>query len=73
MASDFPLAEINRAFSAIATKFMEAGLPLKSGTLELLDGLQAADCPMAIVTSSSRRTAERIFSSPAFARASTRS
>ncbi len=38
---------------------MEAGLPLKPGTLELLDGLAAADCPMAIVTSSSRRSAER--------------
>ena len=38
---------------------MEAGLPLKSGTLELLDGLAAADCPMAIVTSSSRSSAER--------------
>ena len=38
---------------------MAAGLPLKSGTLELLDGLAAAECPMAIVTSSSRRSAER--------------
>ena len=57
--SDFPLAEINRAFLANRDKFMEAGLPLKSGTLELLDGLAAADCPMAIVTSSSRRSAER--------------
>ena len=55
----FPLAEINRAYVANRDKFMEAGLPLKSGTLELLDGLAAADCPMAIVTSSSRRNAER--------------
>ena len=41
-------------------KFSSAGLPLKSGAVELLDALQAAECPMAIVTSSSLRTAERI-------------
>ena len=55
----FPLAEINRAFLVNRDRLMEAGLPLKPGTLELLDGLAAADCPMAIVTSSSRRSAER--------------
>jgi HAD superfamily hydrolase (TIGR01509 family) len=42
----FPLAEVSRA------------LPLKPGAVELLDALQAAACPMAIVTSSSRRTAD---------------
>lgn len=56
---DFPLAEINRAFLANRNRLMDAGLPLKPGTIELLDGLAAADCPMAIVTSSSRRTADR--------------
>jgi HAD superfamily hydrolase (TIGR01509 family) len=56
---DFPLAEINRAFLANRDRFMAAGMPLKSGTLELLDGLAAAECPVAIVTSSSRRSAER--------------
>jgi HAD superfamily hydrolase (TIGR01509 family) len=55
---DFPLAEVNRAFLVNRNRLMEAGLPLKPGTIELLDGLAAADCPMAIVTSSSRRTAE---------------
>ena len=40
-------------------EILGAGLPLKSGAVELLDALQAAECPMAIVTSSSRRTAER--------------
>jgi HAD superfamily hydrolase (TIGR01509 family) len=55
----FPLVDINRAYVANRDRFMEAGLPLKPGTLELLDGLVAADCPMAIVTSSSRRSAER--------------
>jgi len=57
--ADFPLADINRAFLVNRDRLMEAGLPLKPGTLELLDGLAAADCPMAIVTSSSRRSAER--------------
>lgn len=55
----FPLAEVNRAFLVNRDRFMEAGLSLKPGTLELLDGLAAADCPMAIVTSSSRSSAER--------------
>ena len=54
----FPLADINKAFVANRDARFEAGLPLKDGTIELLDALQAADCPMAIVTSSSRRTAD---------------
>ena len=53
----FPLAEINRAFLANRDRLIDAGPPLKSGALELLDGLAAADCPMGIVTSSSRRSA----------------
>jgi len=55
----FPLAEINRAYVAKRDGLIEAGLPLKPGTLELLDALADADCPMAIVTSSSRRSADR--------------
>ncbi|HMM89991.1 HAD family hydrolase [Bradyrhizobium sp.] len=57
--ADFPLAEINRAFLVNRDRLIEAGLPLKPGTLDLLDGLAAANCPTAIVTSSSRRNAER--------------
>lgn len=57
--AQFPLTEITRTYIANRDRFMEAGLPLKPGTLKLLDGLAAADCPMAIVTSSSRRNAER--------------
>jgi HAD superfamily hydrolase (TIGR01509 family) len=57
--ADFPLTEVNRAFLANRDRLMEAGLPLKPGTLELLDALAAANCPTAIVTSSSRRSAER--------------
>jgi HAD superfamily hydrolase (TIGR01509 family) len=55
---DFPLAEISRAFVVHRDEFFRAGLPLKNGAVELLDALQAAECPMAIVTSSSRRTTE---------------
>jgi HAD superfamily hydrolase (TIGR01509 family) len=54
----FPLAEISRAFIANRDEILAAGVPLKHGAVELLDALQAAQCPMAIVTSSSQRTAE---------------
>ena len=54
----FPLAEISRAFVSNRDEILSAGLPLKSGAIELLDALQAAECPMAIVTSSSLRTAD---------------
>ena len=54
----FPLADISRVFIANRDEILSAGLPLKSGAVELLDALQAAECPMAIVTSSSQRTAD---------------
>ena len=54
-----PLADFNRAFAAKRDVLLREGLPLKSGVIELLDALRAADCPMAIVTSSSRRTADQ--------------
>ena len=54
----FPLPEINKAYAARRDEILGAGLPLKSGAVELLDALQAAECPMAIVTSSSLRTAD---------------
>jgi HAD superfamily hydrolase (TIGR01509 family) len=55
---DFPLAAINKAFVAKRDEIFAASLPLKSGAVELLDTLRAAKYPMAIVTSSSRRTAD---------------
>jgi HAD superfamily hydrolase (TIGR01509 family) len=55
---NFPLPEINRAFIARRDQILENGLPLKSGAVALLDALAAAKCPFAIVTSSSRRTAD---------------
>jgi len=54
---DFPLADVNRAFAVRTDEMLREGLPLKRGAIELLDALGAAGCPMAIVTSSSRRTA----------------
>ena len=56
---DFPLAHLDRLFRARFDELLEAGLPLKNGAVELLDALQEASCPMAIVTSSSRRSADR--------------
>ncbi|MGX9429777.1 MULTISPECIES: HAD family hydrolase [Bradyrhizobium] len=56
---DFPLAEINRAFAANRDEMFRAGLPLKAGAIELLDALRSAERPMAIVTSSSRGSADR--------------
>ncbi|HEY0328697.1 MAG TPA: HAD family phosphatase [Rhodopseudomonas sp.] len=55
---DFPLPAINRAFAARRDAMLAAGLPLKRGAVELLDALRAAQWPMAVVTSSSQRTAE---------------
>ncbi|WP_454616962.1 HAD family hydrolase [Bradyrhizobium cenepequi] len=56
---DFPLAEINRTFAANRDEIFRAGLPLKAGAIELLDALRSAERPMAIVTSSSRRSADQ--------------
>ena len=55
---DLPLAEISLAYARRRDETLAAGLPLKRGTVELLDALQSEQYPMAIVTSSSRRTAD---------------
>ena len=54
----FPLAAINKAYAARRDQKFAAGLPLKAGAVELLDALQGTEWAMAIVTSSSRRTAD---------------
>jgi HAD superfamily hydrolase (TIGR01509 family) len=56
--NNFPLAAINKTFIARRDETFAAGLPVKRGAIELLDTLRAAEYPMAIVTSSSRRTAD---------------
>lgn len=56
--TSFPLPEINAAYAARRDESFAAGLPLKAGAVELLDALRGAEWPTAIVTSSSRRTAD---------------
>jgi HAD superfamily hydrolase (TIGR01509 family) len=56
---DFPLADFNSALDARSDEIFREGLPLKPGTIELLDALREAGCPFAVVTSSSRQTAEQ--------------
>jgi HAD superfamily hydrolase (TIGR01509 family) len=57
--ADFPLADVNAAYAAHRDELLACELPLKPGAPELLEALHAAKCPMALVTSSSRRTADR--------------
>jgi HAD superfamily hydrolase (TIGR01509 family) len=56
---NFPFADVIAAFAVRSDELFQEGLPLKPGTIELLDALREAGCPFAIVTSTSRRTAER--------------
>jgi HAD superfamily hydrolase (TIGR01509 family) len=56
---DFPIARINAAFETHCNAIFKTGLPLKPGAIALLDALADAECPFAIVTSSSRRTADQ--------------
>jgi HAD superfamily hydrolase (TIGR01509 family) len=56
---DLPLDDVNRAFAAHCADTFAAGLPLKRGAVALLDALDAAKLPKAIVTSSSRSTARQ--------------
>ena len=60
--TDFPLTDINTAYAAHRDDLLAQGLPLKPGAIDLLDALTDANCPMALVTSSSRRTADRYLS-----------
>lgn len=56
--ADFPLPKINRAFAEKRDAMLADGLPLKPGAVALLDALRLAGWPMAVVTSSSQRTAD---------------
>jgi HAD superfamily hydrolase (TIGR01509 family) len=55
---DFPLTDLTTAYVALRDEILTAGIPLKPGALELLAALQTAGYPLAIVTSSSRHTAD---------------
>ena len=56
---NFPFADVIEAFAVRSDEIFQQGLPLKPGTIELLDALREAGCLFAIVTSTARRTAER--------------
>jgi HAD superfamily hydrolase (TIGR01509 family) len=56
---NFAFADVMEAFAVRSDEIFGEGLRLKPGTIELLDALREAGCPMAIVTSTSRRTAEQ--------------
>jgi HAD superfamily hydrolase (TIGR01509 family) len=56
---NFPLADINTAYAAHRDDLLAQGLPLKPGAMDLLDALRDAGYPTALVTSSSRGTADR--------------
>lgn len=53
-----PLAAVNKAYAMRRDQAFATALPLKAGAVELLDALRHSGCPTAIVTSSSRRTAD---------------
>lgn len=55
----FPMADYTAKCSALVTDLTEAGIPLKSGAVELIDDLFRRSIPTAVATSSSRRTAVR--------------
>jgi HAD superfamily hydrolase (TIGR01509 family) len=56
---NFPFTDVIEAFAVRSDEIFRTGLRLKPGTIELLDALREAGCPFAIVTSTSRPTAER--------------
>jgi HAD superfamily hydrolase (TIGR01509 family) len=55
----FSLTEFREHFSVHRRRLMEGGIPLKPGVVELLDFLADRGLPLAVATSSERRTAER--------------
>lgn len=57
LGPDFPYAEFEAAYVEHRDALLQDGLPLKPGATALLDALRAAGMPMALVTSSSRKTA----------------
>jgi len=57
--ADFPLDHVSRAFAVHCAEIMRLGPPLKQGAIALLDAIDAASLPKAIVTSASRSTANK--------------
>jgi HAD superfamily hydrolase (TIGR01509 family) len=55
----FPMATYRARCSALVADLTEAGIPLKPGAVELIDELSRRSMPIAVATSSGRRTAAR--------------
>jgi HAD superfamily hydrolase (TIGR01509 family) len=55
----FSIEEFRGRFYGLLRGLLEAGIPLKTGVVELLDFLADRGLPLAVATSSERRTAER--------------
>ena len=55
----FSIEEFRGRFYELLRGLLEAGIPLKPGVVELLDFLADRGLPLAVATSSERRTAER--------------
>jgi HAD superfamily hydrolase (TIGR01509 family) len=55
----FSIEEFRGRFYELLRGLLDAGIPLKPGVLELLDFLADRGLPLAVATSSERRTAER--------------
>lgn len=55
----FSIEEFRERFYGLLRGLLEAGIPLKPGVVELLDFLADRGLPLAVATSSERRTAER--------------
>ena len=55
----FSIEEFRGRFYGLLRGLLEAGIPLKPGVVELLDFLADRGLPLAVATSSERRTAER--------------
>jgi HAD superfamily hydrolase (TIGR01509 family) len=55
----FSIEEFRRRFYGLLRGLFEAGIPVKPGVVELLDFLTDRGLPLAVATSSARKTAER--------------
>ena len=55
----FSIEEFRGRFYELLRGLLDAGIPLKPGVVELLDFLAGRGLPLAVATSSERRTAER--------------
>ena len=56
---DFSIEEFRARFYGLLRGLLETGIPLKPGVVELLDFLAGRGLPLAVATSSARKTAER--------------